>query len=59
MLRLAILFAIIAIVAAALGFYGLSDVSASFAKFFALLFLVLFVVALLIGTRVFTGSPPV
>jgi uncharacterized membrane protein YtjA (UPF0391 family) len=59
MLRLAILFAIIAIVSAALGFYGLSDVSASFAKFFALLFVVLFVVALLIGARIFTGSPPV
>jgi uncharacterized membrane protein YtjA (UPF0391 family) len=58
MLRLAILFAIIAIVAAALGFYGLSDVSASLAKFFALLFLVLFIAALLIGTRVFTASPP-
>ena len=45
MLRLAILFAVIALVAAGLGFYGLSDVSASFAKFFALLFAVLFVVA--------------
>ncbi len=59
MLRLAILFAIIAIVSAALGFYGLSDVSASFAKFFALLFLVLFIVALVVGSRIFAGSPPV
>ena len=49
MLRLAILFAVIAMIAAGLGFYGLSDVSASFAKFFALIFAVLFVVALLAG----------
>jgi uncharacterized membrane protein YtjA (UPF0391 family) len=59
MLRLAILFAIIAIVAAGLGFYGLSDVSASFAKFFALIFLVLFVIALVVGTRIFGGTSAV
>jgi uncharacterized membrane protein YtjA (UPF0391 family) len=59
MLRLAILFAIIAIVAGALGFYGLSDVSATFAKFFALIFVILFVVALLVGARIFTSSPPI
>ena len=53
MLRLAILFAIIAIVAGALGFYGLSDVSASFAKFFALIFLVLFVDRPAGGARIF------
>jgi uncharacterized membrane protein YtjA (UPF0391 family) len=47
MLRTAILFAIIALVAAGLGFYGLSDVSADIAKFFA----VLFVVALLVGAH--------
>ena len=49
MLRLAIVFAIIALIAGGLGFYGLSDVSASFAKFFALIFAVLFVVALIAG----------
>jgi uncharacterized membrane protein YtjA (UPF0391 family) len=56
MLRLAILFALIAIVAAGLGFYGLSDVSASLAKLFALVFLVLFVVTLLLGARIFGGA---
>jgi uncharacterized membrane protein YtjA (UPF0391 family) len=56
MLRLAILFAVIAIIAGALGFYGLSDVSASLAKFFALIFLVLFVIALILGARIFGGA---
>ena len=51
MLRLAIVFAVIALIAAGLGFYGLSDVSASFAKFFALIFAVLFVVALIAGVH--------
>ena len=56
MLRLAILFAVIAIIAAGLGFYGLSDVSASLAKFFALIFAILFVIALLLGARTFGGA---
>lgn len=56
MLRLAIVFAIIAMIAAGFGFYGLSDVSATFAKFFALIFAVLFVVALLVGARIFGGA---
>jgi uncharacterized membrane protein YtjA (UPF0391 family) len=56
MLRLAVLFAIIALLAAAFGFYGLSDVSADIAKFFALIFAVLFVVALLVGGRIFSGA---
>ena len=59
MLRLAIVFAIIALIAGALGFYGLSDVSASFAKFFALIFAVLFVVALIAGARIFGGPSTV
>jgi uncharacterized membrane protein YtjA (UPF0391 family) len=59
MLRLAIVFAVIALIAAGLGFYGLSDVSASFAKFFALIFAVLFVVALIAGARVFSGPSAV
>ena len=56
MLRLAIMFAIIATIAAGFGFYGLSDVSASFAECFALIFAVLFVVALMVGARVFGGA---
>jgi uncharacterized membrane protein YtjA (UPF0391 family) len=56
MLRMAILFAVIALIAAGLGFYGLSDVSANIAKFFALIFAVLFVVALLVGARIFGGA---
>jgi uncharacterized membrane protein YtjA (UPF0391 family) len=56
MLRMAILFAIIALIAAGFGFYGLSDVAADIAKFFALIFAVLFVVALLVGARIFGGA---
>jgi uncharacterized membrane protein YtjA (UPF0391 family) len=59
MLRLAIVFAIIALIAAAFGFYGLSDMSANFAKFFALIFAVLFVVAMIAGTRIFGRAPTV
>ena len=55
MLRLAILFAVIALIAGALGFYGLSDVSANIAKFFALIFAILFIVALITGVRAFGG----
>jgi len=58
MLRWAIAFAIIAVIAAALGFYGLSDVSANIAKFFALVFVILFVVALVVGRSV-VGGPTV
>lgn len=49
MLRLAIVFAVIALLAGAFGFYGLSDVSATIAKFFALLFAVLFLITLVLG----------
>lgn len=58
MLRWAILFAIIALIAGALGFYGLESVSADIAKFFALVFLILFVVALVVGRSV-VGGPTV
>ncbi len=58
MLRMAILFAVIALIAAGLGFYGLSDVSANIAKFFALIFAVLFVVALLVGCASSAEPPP-
>jgi len=49
MLRLAVFFAIISLLAAAFGFYGLSDVSATIAKVFALIFGVLFLIALVVG----------
>jgi uncharacterized membrane protein YtjA (UPF0391 family) len=55
MLRWALAFAIIAIVAAALGFYGLSSTAADIAKFFALVFVVLFVIALVVGRSVIGG----
>jgi uncharacterized membrane protein YtjA (UPF0391 family) len=55
MLRWAIAFAIIAIIAAALGFYGLSNTAADIAKFFALVFVVLFVIALIAGRSVIGG----
>lgn len=58
MLRWAILFAVIALVAGALGFYGLSNTAADIAKFFALIFVVLFVVALIVG-RGMIGGPTV
>ena len=58
MLRWAIAFALIAIVAAALGFGGLSSTAADIAKFFALVFVVLFVIALVVGRSV-VGGPTV
>jgi uncharacterized membrane protein YtjA (UPF0391 family) len=58
MLRWAIAFAIIAIIAAALGFGGLASTSADIAKFLALVFVVLFVIALIVGRSV-AGGPTV
>ncbi len=58
MLRWAIVFAIIALIAGALGFYGLSGTAADIAKFFLLVFAVLFVVALVVGRGV-VGGPTV
>ncbi len=55
MLRWAIVFALIAIVASALGFYGLSDTSAQIARLFALVFVVLFILAIVAGRRVIGG----
>jgi len=55
MLRWALTFAIIAIIASGLGFYGLAGMSADIAKLFALVFLVLFVVALVAGQRMLGG----
>jgi len=58
MLRWALAFAIIALIAGAFGFYGLEQTSADIAKFLALLFLILFVVALVVG-RTMVGGPTV
>ena len=55
MLRWAIVFAVIAIIASGLGFFGLADTSAQIAKLFALVFLVLFVVAIIFGRRTLGG----
>lgn len=55
MLRWAILFAVIAVIAAALGFGGLSSTAADLAKFLALVFCVLFVVSLVLGRRMLGG----
>lgn len=52
MLRLALMFAIVSMLAAALGFYGVSDASATIAKMFALVFAVLFLLALVAGLTV-------
>jgi len=58
MLRWAIAFAVIALIAGVFGFYGLESTAADIAKFLALLFVVLFVVALVVG-RGFIGGPTV
>jgi uncharacterized membrane protein YtjA (UPF0391 family) len=55
MLRWAIAFAVIAIIAAALGFGGLAATSADIATFLALVFVVLFVIALIVGRSVIGG----
>ena len=55
MLRWAITFAIIAIIAGALGFGTLENTAAMIAKVFALVFLVLFVIAIVAGRRVMGG----
>jgi uncharacterized membrane protein YtjA (UPF0391 family) len=52
MLRLAILFLVVGIVAALLGFTGIAGASFAIAKIFAFIFLVLFLVFLLIGMSV-------
>ncbi|MCA1685705.1 MAG: DUF1328 domain-containing protein [Planctomycetia bacterium] len=56
MLRWTVVFAILALIAGVLGFYGLEDVSAGFAKFLAVAFLVLLVIALAVGRSVAGGT---
>lgn len=57
MLRLAITFFIIAIIAALFGFGGIAAAATDIAKILFFIFLVLFIVALLVGTL--RGRPPV
>ena len=49
MLRLALVFLIVAIIASILGFGGIASDSAYFAKILFLIFVVLFVISLLFG----------
>jgi uncharacterized membrane protein YtjA (UPF0391 family) len=56
MLRWAITFFIIAIVAAVFGFGGVSGMAADIAKFLALIFVVLFVISLVMGRGAFGGG---
>jgi len=55
MLRWAIAFFILAIIAAAFGFGGIAGASMDIAKFLALVFIVLFVIALVVGRSVIGG----
>lgn len=55
MLRWAIAFALISLVAAVLGFSGLSESTAGIAKIFALVFLVLFIISLIFGRKALGG----
>lgn len=53
MLKLAIIFAVIALIAGALGFTRISGAAATIAKFFFFIFLVLFALAVLALVGVF------
>lgn len=55
MLRWALLFAIVAIIASVLGFTSVAGTSYDIAKLFALVFLVLFVVSVVLGRRALGG----
>ncbi len=57
MLRWAIAFFIIAIIAAALGFSGIAGESSMIAKYLAIGFVILFVASLIFGRRA-VGGPP-
>jgi uncharacterized membrane protein YtjA (UPF0391 family) len=58
MLRWAITFFIIAIIAAVFGFSGVSGAATDIAKFLALIFVVLFVISLVMGRGAFGGGGP-
>lgn len=51
MLRAALVFLVVAIIAAVFGFGGIANVSTDFARILFFLFLVLFVVSLVLGGR--------
>ena len=51
MLWYSLVFLIVAIIAAGLGFFGISGVAASIAKGLFFLFLILFVISLIFGRR--------
>jgi uncharacterized membrane protein YtjA (UPF0391 family) len=53
MLRWALIFAVIALVAGLFGFTGIAVGAAEIARFLCFLFVVLFVVALLLGSSIF------
>jgi uncharacterized membrane protein YtjA (UPF0391 family) len=55
MLRWAIVFAIIAVIASALGWGTLEGTSASLARLFGGIFLILFVISLIFGRRALNG----
>src|SRR5947209_8149075 len=57
MLRIAVLFAVLAVIASILGFSGAAGTSANLAYLFAMVFLVLFVLSLSFGGRVVGGGP--
>ena len=52
MLRFAILFAILALISGALGFFGLEGSMMQIAKVLFLLFVILFIVSLVVGRNV-------
>lgn len=51
MLRWALLFLIVALIAAALGFGGIAGISMDFAKILFIIFIVLFIISLIFGYR--------
>lgn len=58
MLRLAVLFLIIALIAGALGVYPVANLSANFAWVLFVIFIVLFLVSLVFGGPWRTGAGP-
>jgi uncharacterized membrane protein YtjA (UPF0391 family) len=55
MLRWALIFLIVALIAGALGFFAISGTAALVAKWFFVIFLIVFVVSLIIGRRAVSG----
>lgn len=51
MLRWALVFLVVALLAAALGFGGIAGVSMEFAKILFIIFIVLFIISLIFGYR--------